>query len=68
MKVAIAILNWNGKKLLNEFLPSVIEFSKGHDIYVVDTASKDDSVKLLQQNFPNINATQLSTHYSYDGR
>ena len=67
MKLAIIILNWNGKKLLNEFLPSVIEFSKGHDIYVVDNASKDDSVKFLQQNFPNVNAIELSKNYGYAG-
>lgn len=67
MKLAIVILNWNGKKLLNEFLPTVIEFSKGHDIYVVDNASKDDSVKFLQQNFPNVNAIELSKNYGYAG-
>lgn len=55
------------EKLLNEFLPSVIEFSKGHDIYVVDNASKDDSVKFLQQNFPNVNAIELSKNYGYAG-
>ena len=50
MKVAIAILNWNGKELLDKFLPAVIEHSvTGADIYVIDNASTDGSIELLKQ-------------------
>jgi len=56
MKIALVILNWNGKDLLEQFLPSVIEYSEDRaNIYLVDNASDDDSVSLIEQNFPNIN-------------
>ncbi len=54
MKFAIVILNWNGKKLLEQFLPSVIAYSKEADIYVADNASTDDSIAFLKANFPEV--------------
>lgn len=53
-KVAVVILNWNGKSFLEKFLPSVTEFSKTHQIIVADNNSSDDSVSFLKQNYPNI--------------
>ena len=52
MKVAIAILNWNGIQLLKQFLPSVVKHSSDADIYVIDNASSDDSVSFIKSNFP----------------
>ena len=49
MNIAIVILNWNGKSLLEAFLPSVIKYSAGHDIYVVDNASSDNSVDYIKK-------------------
>ncbi|MBH1959331.1 MAG: glycosyltransferase family 2 protein [Flavobacteriia bacterium] len=54
MKLAIAILNWNGKNWLEKFLPSVISYSGDAEIYVIDNASTDDSVDYLRQNFPQV--------------
>ncbi|GAA3577770.1 glycosyltransferase family 2 protein [Snuella lapsa] len=54
MKIAIVILNWNGKALLEKFLPSVILHSKQADIYVADNASNDDSINFLKHTYPNI--------------
>lgn len=54
MKIAIAILNWNGKELLEKFLPSVIRYSREADIYVIDNASTDTSVAYLRKNFPEV--------------
>ncbi len=55
MNVAVVILNWNGQKLLEQFLPSVIKFSENEaTIYVADNASTDDSVKFVQQQFPAV--------------
>ncbi|MCL6273241.1 glycosyltransferase family 2 protein [Muricauda sp. 2012CJ35-5] len=54
MKLAVVILNWNGKSLLERFLPSVVEHSKEASIYVVDNNSTDDSVRFLQQSYPEI--------------
>ncbi|WP_420322680.1 glycosyltransferase family 2 protein [Flagellimonas sp.] len=54
MKVAIVILNWNGRALLERFLPSVIAHSVDSDIYVVDNASSDGSVDFLKNQYPQI--------------
>lgn len=54
-EVAVVILNWNGKKYLEQFLPSVINSSYPRKrIIVADNASSDDSVAFLQQHFPAI--------------
>lgn len=54
MKIAIAILNWNGIKLLQSYLPNVIAHSPGAEIWVIDNASDDDSVDFLQKNYPQV--------------
>lgn len=54
MKIAVVILNWNGKKLLEEFLPSIIKYSANASIYVADNASTDDSVSFIKKNFPSV--------------
>jgi len=55
MKVAIVILNWNGKKLLEKFLPKVIEYSKDiAEVVIADNDSKDDSIEFLRTNYPEI--------------
>ncbi|MCX7549881.1 glycosyltransferase family 2 protein [Xanthomarina sp. F2636L] len=58
MKTAIVILNWNGKALLEQFLPSVIANSSEATIYVADNASTDESVLFVKQNFPSIRIIQ----------
>lgn len=67
MKVAIVILNWNGKELLEQFLPSVIEYSKEAVIYVADNASTDASVEFLNLNFPQVNILQNNRNAGYAG-
>ena len=58
MKIAVVILNWNGESLLKKFLPSVVAHSTGADIYVVDNASTDGSVALLEKEYPTIGIVQ----------
>lgn len=65
MKIAVVILNWNGKPLLEQFLPSVIKHSQGADIYVADNASTDDSVSYLNLNFPQIRVIQNKINSGY---
>jgi GT2 family glycosyltransferase len=65
-RVAVVILNWNGRNFLKDFIPDVIEFSSDHsDIYVIDNNSVDDSVYLLQSNFPQVNIIQLSENFGF---
>ena len=54
MKIAVVILNWNGKELLEKFLPSVITNSPEATIYVADNASTDDSIAFVKNRYPEI--------------
>ncbi|MEX6625975.1 glycosyltransferase family 2 protein [Tenacibaculum salmonis] len=66
MKTAIVILNWNGKKLLEQFLPSIVNFSVNQaEIYVADNASSDDSISFIKQNFPTVKIVKNSTNGGY---
>lgn len=68
MKTAVAILNWNGRKLLEEFLPSVVLHSKHEaEVYVIDNASTDDSVSYLNQHFPEVKIIQNHENKGYAG-
>ena len=65
MKIAVVILNWNGKNLLEQFLPSVVVHSKDAVVYVVDNASNDDSVKFVSTNFPTVMVIQHKDNFGY---
>ncbi|CAL2087327.1 glycosyltransferase family 2 protein [Tenacibaculum sp. 190524A02b] len=66
MKTAIVILNWNGKKLLEQFLPSVVSFSsKIAEVYVADNASTDDSIAYIKQYFPTVKVVENSQNGGY---
>lgn len=54
MQIAIIILNWNGKALLEKFLPKVVSCSEGAHIYVADNHSDDDSVAYVREHFPAV--------------
>ncbi|MBS9766310.1 MAG: glycosyltransferase family 2 protein [Flavobacteriaceae bacterium] len=56
MEVALVILNWNGQKLLEEFLPSLLNYSReqGVTIYVADNASTDNSVSFVKEHFKEV--------------
>lgn len=56
--LAVVILNYNGRELLEKFLPSVVSFSKEAKIYVADNASTDDSLNFLEQHYPQIQLIQ----------
>ncbi|HTB32599.1 MAG TPA: glycosyltransferase family 2 protein [Bacteroidia bacterium] len=54
-RVAVIILNWNGRKFLEQFLPAVCSFSENTaEVYVADNASTDDSIAYLKDNFPAV--------------
>ena len=58
-RIAIVILNWNGRKFLEKFLPFVIEHSKNFaEVIIADNASADDSITWLKSAFPEIRIIQ----------
>lgn len=67
MKVAIVILNWNGKQLLETYVPSVVKHSGDHPIYVADNASTDDSIIWLKEHFPMISIIKMKDNTGYAG-
>ncbi|GEN74745.1 glycosyltransferase family 2 protein [Chryseobacterium hagamense] len=66
-KLAVAILNWNGKSWLEKFLPGVVEFSRNADIYVIDNFSTDDSVAFLRAHFPSVEIIKNDKNYGFAG-
>lgn len=64
-KLAIVILNWNGAKMLEKYLPSVLEYSKEAVVYVADNASTDDSVALLKEKFPSCRLILLDKNWGF---
>jgi len=66
LKVAVAILNWNGKEHLETFLPSVVTHTS-EDIYVIDNGSTDGSLLFLRENFPTVKLIQLDENYGFCG-
>ena len=66
MKTAVVILNWNGKKLLEQFLPSIVNFSsKEAEIYVADNASSDDSLQFVREFFPSVKIIENQTNEGF---
>lgn len=66
-KVAIVILNWNGAKLLRQFLPSVVQFSSFDwvEVIVADNGSTDESMSLLQNEFPGVKILDLQQNFGF---
>ena len=65
-KLAIVILNWNGEKMLREYLPSVLQYSRDEaTIYVADNASTDDSLALLREHFPEVRLIELEKNWGF---
>ncbi len=67
-KVAIVILNWNGKIYLNDFLPSVLATTyPNFEVVVGDNASSDGSVEFLKELYPSVTILQNDQNYGFTG-
>ena len=64
-KIAVIILNWNGVKLLEQFLPSIVSFSDEAQIYVADNASTDASIQFVKDNYPTVKIIQNDGNYGF---
>jgi GT2 family glycosyltransferase len=66
LKTAIVILNWNGQKLLEQFLPSIVNFSSTDaTIYVADNASTDSSINFIKEYYPSVQIVENTTNGGY---
>ena len=67
-KVAIVILNYNGRKYLELFLPSVLASTyENKEVIVADNGSTDDSISFLKQNYPQVKLIILDRNYGFAG-
>ena len=64
-RIAVVILNWNGAKLLVQYLPSVVAYSDEAKIYVVDNASTDNSIAVIKEKFPSVTIIQNDGNYGF---
>lgn len=67
---SIVIPNWNGRDLLEKYLPSVIaavESSPGSEIIVVDNGSADDSAGFVRKHFPRVRLIALDRNLGFGG-
>lgn len=67
--VSVVILGWNGKKYLQDFLPTVVQFSTHPDYEIVyaDNCSTDDSVAFVKENFPTVRIVQNTSNKGFAG-
>ena len=65
-RVAIVILNWNGSKLMEQFLPFVVnDCPDWADVIVADNGSTDDSIEMLKQKFPTVGIIPFDKNYGF---
>ncbi|WP_315822468.1 glycosyltransferase family 2 protein [Paraflavitalea speifideaquila] len=64
--VSIVILNWNGRKFLQQFLPFIqaSTWTNKH-LVVIDNASTDDSISFLQSNYPQVQIVRNAANYGF---
>ena len=66
-RVAVIILNWNGAKLLREYLPQVLAATNPDiaRVIVADNGSDDDSRRILAKEFPQVETMLFERNYGF---
>ena len=68
MTTAVVILNWNGKKMLERFLPSVTAHTQGDaEVIIADNGSTDDSLDFVRAKYPGLHIIELDKNYGFAG-
>jgi GT2 family glycosyltransferase len=67
IKLSTVILNWNGERLLERFLPAIIANTspENTEIVVADNGSTDSSLSLLKEKFPSVRRIALDKNYGF---
>ena len=70
-RAALSSLNWDGRHLLEEFLPSVLKAvrhdGRDHEVIVVDNGSRDESVNFLKDRYPQVKIVALPSNMRFTG-
>lgn len=65
-KTAIVILNWNGRHMLERFLPSVTSHCPDDaEVVIADNGSTDDSLEFLNTHYPTLRTISLDRNYGF---
>lgn len=64
-KTAVVILNYNGKKWLEKFLPDLIRFTPKAMLVVADNGSSDGSLKWLETRAPAVRTLDLKKNWGF---
>jgi GT2 family glycosyltransferase/glycosyltransferase involved in cell wall biosynthesis len=67
---SVVIPNWNGRDLLEKYLPHVLAAVAGNpdnEVIVVENGSTDGSAQLLRDQFPSVGVVQLETNLGFGG-
>jgi len=66
---AVVILNWNGAGYLRRFLPLLISRTTmpGVELVVADNGSTDDSLLVLEKEFPSVRSIVLDKNFGFAG-
>ncbi|MGM9753907.1 MAG: glycosyltransferase family 2 protein [Candidatus Cryptobacteroides sp.] len=68
MRAAVVILNWNTREYLQDFVPGVLAALGPDDaLYVADSASRDDSLDFLRENYPQVGLLPLEENFGFAG-
>ena len=67
-RLSVVILNWNGRRHLERYLPSVVAHTEGDaEVVVADNGSTDDSLQWLRLNYPDVRVIRLDRNYGFAG-
>ena len=67
-RLSVVILNWNGRRHLERYLPSVVAHTEGDaEVVVADNGSMDDSLQWLRLNYPDVRVIRLDRNYGFAG-
>ena len=66
--ISILILNWNGKDLIQNCLDSILKINyKNYSVFVIDNNSTDNSIKLIENKYPQVEVIPLNENYGFAG-
>src|SRR6218665_2326069 len=66
-ETAVVVLNYNGKKFFEKFLPPLVSFTPAAEIFVADNGSTDDSISYLSKNFPTVKIIDNQSNLGFCG-
>lgn len=64
-RTKIVILNWNGRKHLERFLPTLVENTPEAEIVIADNGSTDDSLLFVKDRFPQVAIITMERNFGF---